>query len=107
DRLSLADLHRETVRLAEAARQRRIENMGRGIFTVSNLGMFGVEEFTAIVNPPESGILAVGAIRRVMTDNGPAQVMTVQLSCDHRIVDGAPGGAFLRDVRRAIEAGKI
>jgi len=103
DRLSLADLHRETVRLAEAARQRRIENMGRGIFTVSNLGMFGVEEFTAIVNPPESGILAVGAIRRSMTDNGPAQVMTVQLSCDHRIVDGVLAARFMSRLKERLE----
>jgi len=103
DRLSLADLHRETVRLAEAARQRRIENMGRGIFTVSNLGMFGVEEFTAIVNPPESGILAVGAIRHVMTDNGPAQVMTVQLSCDHRIVDGVLAARFMNRLKERLE----
>lgn len=103
DRLSVAHLHRETVRLAEAARQRRIENMGRGIFTVSNLGMFGVEEFTAIVNPPESGILAVGAIRRAITDKGPAQVMTVQLSCDHRIVDGVLAARFMNRLRERLE----
>ena len=95
DQLSLANLRKETVRLSESARQRRIENMGRGVFTVSNLGMFGIEEFTAIVNPPESGILAVGAIRLAMTENGSAQVMTVQLSCDHRIIDGVLAARFM------------
>lgn len=103
DRFSLADLHQKTVWLAEAARQRRIENMGRGIFTVSNLGMFGVEEFAAIVNPPESGILAVGAIRRSMTESGPGQVMTVQLSCDHRVIDGKMAAEFMNRLRERLE----
>ena len=103
DQLSLAELRKETVRLSESARQRRIENMGRGVFTVSNLGMFGIEEFTAIVNPPESGILAVGAIRRAMTETGLAQVMTVQLSCDHRIIDGMLAARFIGRLKERLE----
>ena len=68
-------------------------------FTISNLGMFGIESFTAIVNPPDSCILAIGGIKEIpVVKNGqvvPGNVMKVTLSCDHRVVDGATGSAFL------------
>ncbi|MCF1716078.1 pyruvate dehydrogenase complex dihydrolipoamide acetyltransferase [Flavihumibacter sp. RY-1] len=76
-------------------------------FTISNLGMFGIDEFTAIINPPDSCILAVGAIQQVpVVKNGavvPGNVMKVTLSCDHRVVDGASGSAFLLTVKGLLE----
>jgi pyruvate dehydrogenase E2 component (dihydrolipoamide acetyltransferase) len=76
-------------------------------FTISNLGMFGVEEFTAIINPPDACILAVGGIQQVpVVKNGavvPGNVMKVTLSCDHRVVDGATGAAFLQTVKSLLE----
>lgn len=76
-------------------------------FTISNLGMFGIDEFTAIINPPDSCILAVGAIQQVpVVKNGavvPGNVMKVTLSCDHRVVDGASGAAFLLTVKGLLE----
>lgn len=76
-------------------------------FTVSNLGMFGIEEFTSIINSPEACILAVGAIRKVpVVKNGmvvPGNTMKVTLSCDHRVVDGATGSAFLQTLKTFIE----
>jgi pyruvate dehydrogenase E2 component (dihydrolipoamide acetyltransferase) len=83
--------------------------MSGGTFTVSNLGMFGVTRFTAILNPPEAAILAVGAVTRRFVpgeDDGPVarSLMAAVLTCDHRIVNGADGARFLADVRRALEA---
>ncbi len=76
-------------------------------FTISNLGMFGIEEFTAIINPPDSCILAVGGIKEVpVVKNGqvvPGNVMKVTLSCDHRVVDGATGAAFLQTLKNYLE----
>jgi len=76
-------------------------------FTISNLGMYGIEEFTAIINPPDSCILAVGGIRQVpVVKNGqvvPGNMMKVTLSCDHRVVDGATGAAFLNTLKKYIE----
>lgn len=76
-------------------------------FTISNLGMFGIEEFTAIINPPDSCILAVGGIKEVpVVKNGqvvPGNVMKVTLSCDHRVVDGASGAAFLQTLKGFLE----
>jgi pyruvate dehydrogenase E2 component (dihydrolipoamide acetyltransferase) len=76
-------------------------------FTISNLGMFGIEEFTAIVNPPDSCILAVGGIKQVpVVKNGqvvPGNVMKVTLSCDHRVVDGASGASFLQTFKAYLE----
>jgi len=76
-------------------------------FTISNLGMFGIEQFTAIVNPPDSCILAVGGIKEVpVVKNGqvvPGNVMKVTLSCDHRVVDGASGAAFLQTFKGYLE----
>lgn len=76
-------------------------------FTISNLGMFGIDEFTAIINPPDACILAVGAIMdTAVVKNGavvPGHVMKLTLSCDHRVVDGATGAAFLQTVRASLE----
>jgi pyruvate dehydrogenase E2 component (dihydrolipoamide acetyltransferase) len=76
-------------------------------FTISNLGMFGIEEFTAIINPPDACILAVGAIKEtVVVEKGtmqPGKVMKVTLSCDHRVVDGASGSEFLQTLKGYLE----
>ena len=78
-----------------------------GSFTISNLGMYGLEEFTAIINPPEAGILAVGAIERVPVAVGDSveihPVLKLTLSYDHRVIDGAPAAAFLATVKRYLE----
>lgn len=107
DRRSLKDLAAESRRLVESARQGRVEGMGKGCFTVTNLGMFGIEEFSAIINPPESGILAVGAVREDVVVSGgairPGRVMTLTLSADHRIVDGVVGAKFLARLRELLE----
>ena len=106
--MSLKQLASETERIVEAARHGKIIAMGQGVFTVSNLGGFGVEEFTAIINPPESAILAVGAIREavIVKDGGlrPGRVMTMVLSADHRLIDGLMAARFLRRLREALEA---
>jgi len=84
------------------------EEITGGTFTLSNLGMFGVDRFDAIINPPQVAILAVGAARdRVIARDGKpavARVVTVELSCDHRVVDGAAGGRFLDALRTRIES---
>jgi pyruvate dehydrogenase E2 component (dihydrolipoamide acetyltransferase) len=107
NRLTLEQTALAARKLIEQARGRRLQNSGRGVFTVSNLGMFGVEEFTAIINPPESGILAVGAARESVTmqDNAAraVQVMTVTLSCDHRVVDGLSAAWFLQRLTDLLE----
>ena len=78
-----------------------------GTFTVSNLGMFGIVEFTAIINPPQAAILAVGAVREIPVIVGGQVVagkrMRVTLSCDHRVIDGAAGAQFLATVREILE----
>jgi len=107
EHLSLQQLAVETRRIVEAARNGKIANMGRGVFTISNMGMFGIHRFSAIINPPESGILAVGAVREdtVVTDGAikAAKVMTMTLSCDHRIVDGLVAAQFLGRIKELLE----
>ena len=109
DRKGLAQIAAETRDLAGRARDGKLDpsEYAGSTFTTSNLGMFGISEFTAIINPPNACILAIGAIRDVpVVDDGavvPGQVMTVTLSCDHRVVDGAAGAAFLGDVRAMLE----
>lgn len=107
DSLSLKGIAQETRRLAEQARQGKIEGVGEGVFTISNLGMFGVEEFVAIVNPPESGILAVGAVREeVVVKDGALRIgqkLTLVLSADHRIIDGTVGAKFMARLRELLE----
>jgi pyruvate dehydrogenase E2 component (dihydrolipoamide acetyltransferase) len=76
-------------------------------FSISNLGMFGIEEFTAIINPPEGAILAVGAMsaKSVVRDNEVVvrQMMRVTMSCDHRVIDGATGAKFLQTFKKILE----
>jgi len=109
DKKNLRQISSETRELAELARNRKLqpEQMEGSTFTISNLGMFGIEEFTAIINPPNACILAVGAIRDVpVVKNGeivPGKRMKVTLSSDHRIVDGAKTAQFLNTVQRMLE----
>lgn len=107
DTLSLALLAAETKRVVENARKGRLENIGKGHFTISNLGMFGVEEFSAIINPPETGILAVSAAREaVIVENGAmraGRAMTMTLSADHRIVDGVMAAKFMQRLKAILE----
>lgn len=108
DTLSIRDLSAETRRLAQASKSGRIENMGKGVFTITNLGMFGIEQFTAIVNPPEAAILAVGAMREtVVVQDGamwPGKAMTMTLSADHRVVDGLPAAKFMARLKELLES---
>ncbi len=108
--LSVQELSARFRELTEKARSGRLEraDIEGGSFTVSNLGMFDIRQFTAIINPPQVAILAVGAARpRVTLEDGePVTVteMTVTLSCDHRVVDGAVGARFLQALRERVEA---
>jgi len=109
DRKGLTEIARETRELAERAQSRDLEpeEFEGATFTTSNLGMFGVEEFTAIINPPNSAILAIGGIRDTpVVEDGevvPGKRMKVTLSCDHRVVDGAVGAKFLNTLRSYLE----
>ncbi|MCL5270054.1 MAG: 2-oxo acid dehydrogenase subunit E2 [bacterium] len=111
DRLTLKDLAAETRRLVERARAGKVENMGQGVFTISNLGMFGVEEFSAIINPPEAAILAVSAVREtVIVKDGmmrPGRVMTMTLSLDHRIIDGLLAAKYAARLKQVLEAPEL
>jgi len=110
DRKSVVEISREIKELARRARDRKLkpEEFTGSTFTTSNLGMFDVSEFTAIINPPESCILAIGAVRKapVVVEDRLAigSRMNVTLSCDHRVVDGALGARFLAEVRRLLES---
>jgi pyruvate dehydrogenase E2 component (dihydrolipoamide acetyltransferase) len=105
--LTLAQLAVETKRLANQARAGKIENMGQGIFTISNLGMFGVDDFVAIINPPEAAILAVSAVREdVIVKDGAikaGQTMNLTLSADHRLIDGTLGAQFMARLKALLE----
>ncbi len=109
DQKSLTALDSEINDLAQRARagQLTLPDIERGTFTISNLGMFGIEEFHAIINPPESAILAVGAIvrRPVAVGDliGLRPVMKMTLSADHRVLDGAAAARFLQDLKIALE----
>ena len=109
DQKGLSQISRESKELAQKARDRKLqpEEWEGSTFSVSNLGMFGIEEFTAIINPPNSCILAVGAIRDVpVVENGevvPGKRMKVTLSSDHRIVDGAMAAEFLSTLKKLLE----
>ncbi|HEX8635159.1 MAG TPA: pyruvate dehydrogenase complex dihydrolipoamide acetyltransferase [Pyrinomonadaceae bacterium] len=109
DRKSIGQISREVRELAGRARERKLqpdEYMG-ATFSVSNLGMFGIDEFTAIINPPEAAILAVGAMAaKPVVREGQVvvrQLMRVTMSCDHRIVDGATGAKFLQTFKQMLE----
>ncbi len=109
DRKSVVAIAREVRELAARARARKLrpEEMADGTFSISNLGMFGIDEFAAVINPPEGAILAVGQVRDVpVVHDGtvvPGKRLAMTLSCDHRVVDGAVGAAFLAELRRLIE----
>ncbi|PTL35408.1 dihydrolipoamide acyltransferase [Candidatus Methylomirabilis limnetica] len=108
-RKSLAQIARETKSLVERARAQKLrpEEYAGATFTISNLGMYEIEEFTAIINPPEAAILAIGRIQSkpVIVDGGVqiGQRMRMTLSCDHRAVDGMTGAIFLQEVKRLLE----
>ncbi len=109
DAKSLLDIATEVRELAERARARKLtpeEYMG-ATFSISNLGMFGIEEFTAVINPPEGAILAVGVMApKAVARDGQVvvrQTMRVTLSCDHRVIDGASGARFLQTFKQIME----
>lgn len=109
DRKSLSEIAAEVRELAERARSRRLkpEEYTGATFSVSNLGMFGIDEFTAVINPPEGAILAIGAMtaKPVVRDNEIVvrQMMRVTMSCDHRVIDGATGAKFLQTFKKILE----
>ena len=109
DNKSLSHISTEVKDLAEKAAKKQLQpaDWEGNTFTISNLGMFGIEEFTAIINPPDACILAVGGIKEtpVVKDGQvvPGNVMKVTLSCDHRAVDGAVGAAFLKTLKGLLE----
>jgi pyruvate dehydrogenase E2 component (dihydrolipoamide acetyltransferase) len=95
--------------LAARARAKKLkpEEIADGTFSISNLGMFGIDEFAAVINPPEGAILAVGQVRTAPVVRGkeivPGKRLSMTLSCDHRVVDGAVGASFLAELRALIE----
>ena len=109
DQKSLSEIAAEVRELAERARSRKLkpEEYTGASFSVSNLGMFGIDEFTAVINPPEGAILAVGAMsaKPVVRDNEIVirQMMRVTMSCDHRVIDGATGAKFLQTFKKILE----
>jgi pyruvate dehydrogenase E2 component (dihydrolipoamide acetyltransferase) len=109
DQKSLSQISAEVKDLGKRAKDKKLQpaDWEGNTFTVSNLGMFGIESFTSIINTPESCILSVGAIRQlpVVKNNMvvPGNVMKLTLACDHRTVDGATGAAFLQTLRMFIE----
>lgn len=107
---SLADISKDVTDMAARARDGKLthSDMGAGTFTVSNLGMFGVTQFDAIINPPQCAILAVGSSSRVWTEGdkkegGFSTMLSLSLSCDHRAIDGATGAAFLKSLKEHLE----
>jgi len=110
DRKGIAQIAAEIRDLAARARDRRlsIEEMTNGTFSISNLGMYGIEEFTAVINPPEAAILAVGTIREeAVVRKGEVVLgrrMRFTMSCDHRVVDGATGAQYLAAFKRIVES---
>jgi pyruvate dehydrogenase E2 component (dihydrolipoamide acetyltransferase) len=105
--MTLKELAESIREVVGQAREGKLVGLGQGIFTISNMGMFGVDEFTAIINPPEAAILAVGAIKEgVVVKDGkmiPTRLMTMNLSSDHRVIDGVVGAKFMQTVREMLE----
>jgi pyruvate dehydrogenase E2 component (dihydrolipoamide acetyltransferase) len=105
--LDLPGTASEGKRVIEAANAGKLVGSGQGTFTVSNLGMFGVESFTAIINPPEGAILAVGAVRTEVVPRAggflPRALLTVTLSSDHRAIDGVLAARFLARLKHLLE----
>ena len=109
--IPVTEIARETARLAAAARARTLTgaDLEGGTFTVSNLGMFDIRQFDALITPPQAAVLAIGAIRREPHEDGAGSIafrsiVAVTLSCDHRAIDGALAARFLQALRRHIEA---
>src|SRR5688500_10340699 len=109
DQKSLSEIAREVRDLAERARKRKLkpEEYTGASFSISNLGMFGIDEFTAVINPPEGAILAIGAMTAKPVVRGNEivvrQMMRVTMSCDHRVIDGATGAKFLQTFKKTME----
>ncbi len=109
DHKSLSEISSEVKNYSEKAKNKKLQpaDWEGNTFTISNLGMFGIEEFTAIINPPDACILAVGGVKEtIVVKNGemkPGQVMKVTLSCDHRVVDGVVGSKFLQTLKELLE----
>lgn len=110
DRKGVTEIANDIAQVAERARQGRLkaEDLGGGTFTVSNLGMFGVDRFTAIINPPETAIIAIGRVNNRFVPDAQNQpvlrpILTATLSADHRVVDGAQAAQFLSDIRLVLE----
>ena len=109
DQKSLSEISIEAKQLTEKARNKKLQpnEFSGNTFTISNLGMMDIDEFTAIVNPPDSCILAVGKITPTpVVENGQVvvrQILKLTLSCDHRVVDGAVGAAFLQTLKAFLE----
>ncbi len=109
DQKRLSEISRESKELARRARDRKLkpEEFTGSTFSVSNLGMFGIDQFTAIINPPEAGIIAIGTGEdRLVVEDGEAVVrkrVRITMSCDHRIIDGAVGARYLTTLRRLVE----
>jgi pyruvate dehydrogenase E2 component (dihydrolipoamide acetyltransferase) len=107
----VAEISAKARSLAERAREGKLkpnEYQG-GTFTISNLGMYGITHFTAVINPPQAAILAVGGVQERVVKGAAAgqfdvqQVLTVTLSCDHRVIDGAVGAQWLQAFKRCME----
>jgi pyruvate dehydrogenase E2 component (dihydrolipoamide acetyltransferase) len=109
DQKSLSQIAADAKQLYAKAKDKKLQpnEFSGNTFTISNLGMMDIEEFTAIINPPDSAILAVGRIKEVVVRKGDGfgvtQVMKLTLSCDHRSVDGAVGAAFLQTLKKFME----
>jgi len=109
DHKSVVAIAAEVRELAAKARAKKLkpEEMQDGTFSISNLGMFGIDSFSAVINPPEGAILAVGQVREVpVVASGavvPGKRLALTLSCDHRVIDGAVGAAFLAELRALLE----
>ena len=109
DGKSLSAIATEVKTFAQKAKDKKLQpaDWEGSTFTISNLGMFGIDEFTAIINPPDACILAIGGIAQtpIVKDGQivPGNIMKVTLSCDHRVVDGATGAAFLQTVKALLE----
>lgn len=110
DQKTLSQLATETRELAERARDKKLKphEFGGSTFSISNLGMYGIDHFQAVINPPESGILACGAVKKVPVVNEEGELvvgtrMKITLTCDHRAVDGAIGAEFLQYVKKRLE----
>ncbi|MBM9545763.1 pyruvate dehydrogenase complex dihydrolipoamide acetyltransferase [Leptospira sp. 201903074] len=109
DGKSILQISKEVKELAKKARERKLkpEEFSNGTFTISNLGMYGISRFTAIINEPESAILAVGSVEeKPVVENGAVvagRVLSLTLSCDHRVIDGAVGAEFLKTLKTLLE----